>query len=119
MFHVNVRSLNANFDKLIAFLQCLSFNFDVIILSEIWTTNLTFYSNLLHNYDCFFDPPPVRAGGVGIFVKTSLNAVQTNKYNAPLFKSNKCKYENVWIEICINKCNYVIGGYYRHPNSCY
>ena len=53
MFHVNVRSLNANSNKLISFIHSLSFNFDVIILSEVWSTNLSYYSCLLANYDFF------------------------------------------------------------------
>ena len=53
MFHVNIRSLNANFTNLISYLHCLSFSFDVIILSEIWSTNLSYYSNLLPDYDFF------------------------------------------------------------------
>src|SRR3989442_7458829 len=57
MFHVNIRSLNANYSKLINFLYSLSFNFDVIILSEIWATNLMFYINLLSNYDFFYELP--------------------------------------------------------------
>src|SRR5206468_8093482 len=28
-----------------------------------------------------------------------------------------CHYEHVWIEINVDNCNYVIGGYYRHPNT--
>jgi len=117
MFHVNIRSLNCNHNNLITFLQCLSFRFDIIILSEIWSTNVTHYSNMLRNYDCFLDVPTKRAGGVAIFVKSSLNAVQTNKYNAPLFVSKACFYESVWIEVCVDKNNYVVGGYYRHPNT--
>src|SRR3989442_9175912 len=31
IFHVNVRSLNANFNKLIAYIQCLNFDFDVLV----------------------------------------------------------------------------------------
>ncbi len=46
MYHVNVRSLNANHSKLINFFQCLSFKFDIIILSETWSTNIDYYFNL-------------------------------------------------------------------------
>jgi len=117
MFHVNVRSLNANYNKLITFLQVLTFNFDVIILSEIWSTNLTYYTNLLNGYDFFFDLPGNRAGGVGIYVKRSLNAIQTTKYNSPSSNLRPRYYESVWIEICVEKRTSIIGGFYRHPNS--
>ena len=117
MFHVNVRSLNANCNNLISFLHSLSFNFDVIIISEVWSTDLQYYFCLLPNYDFFCDPPVSRAGGVVIFVKRSLKAVQTSRYDAPLSINKSCHYEHVWIEINVDNCNYVIGGYYRHPNT--
>ena len=52
-----------------------------------------------------------------MFVKRSLNAVQINKYNAPLSLNKPCHYECVFIEINVDNCIYVIGGYYRHPNT--
>ena len=56
IFHTNIRSLNENYNKLIAFTQCLNFTFDVIILSEIWATNLLYFSNLFSNYSFFYQP---------------------------------------------------------------
>src|SRR3989442_899833 len=76
MFHVNVRSLNANFNNLLSFLHSLSFNFDIILLSEIWSTNIPYFANLLPNYDFFYELPTVRAGGVGMYVIKTLNASQ-------------------------------------------
>ena len=63
MYHVNVRSLNANYNKLVNFLQCLSFQFDVIILSEIWSTNIQYFANLFNEYDFFYQISNNRAGG--------------------------------------------------------
>ena len=117
IFHVNIRSLNSNYNKLIAFLQCLNFNFDILILSEIWSTNLSYYVNLLQGYNFFFDSPDGRAGGVGIYVKNKFNAIQTTKYNPVTPKLTPRTYESVWIEIPgENNCT-VIGGFYRHPNT--
>jgi len=118
MYHVNIRSLNTNHNKLINFLYSLSFHFDVIILSEIWTTNLTFYINLLSDYDFFYDlPPNNRAGGVGIYVKKSLNATKSNTYDATLNSPRSMTYESVWVELCIKNITTVVGGFYRHPNT--
>ena len=36
LFHVNIRTLNLNAGRLCQFLQLLSVNFDVIVLSKIW-----------------------------------------------------------------------------------
>lgn len=117
MFHVNIRSLNANHNKLIVFLSSLSFNFDVIILTEIWSTNLAHYVNLLNNYDFFFDPPDSGVGGVGLYIKKVLNPKQTFKYNDPSSATKPRTYENVWVEISVDNSIYTIGGYYRHPNT--
>jgi len=69
MFHVNVRSLNANASGLVCYLSTLTLIFDIIILSEIWSTNISLYTNLFHNYDFFYNLPSGRAGGVGIYAK--------------------------------------------------
>lgn len=117
MFHVNVRSLNANCINLISFLQSLSFNFDIIILTEIWCSNISYFTNLLKDYDFFYELPNKRAGGVGIYAKQILNSAVTNKYKAVPSLAVKNNYEDIWVELVINKCTYVIGGFYRHPNT--
>jgi len=38
--HMNIRSLNANSHSLIQFLALLDLQFDVIVLSEVWSTNI-------------------------------------------------------------------------------
>ena len=57
VFHLNIRSLNANHKKLIELLECIDLNFDVIVLSEVWRYNLEFYGKLLNNYTFFFLHP--------------------------------------------------------------
>jgi len=57
IFHVNIRSLNANEVKLIEFPTCCDFKFDAIVLTEIWSTNIDRYCNLLDNYIFFYVLP--------------------------------------------------------------
>src|SRR3989442_11391384 len=97
MYHVNVRSLNANYNKLVNFLQCLSFQFDVIILSEIWSTNIQYFANLFNEYDFFYQISNNRAGGVGIYIKTSHNAVKIN-LNLNNAGNSLCNYESVLLQ---------------------
>ena len=47
LFHLNVRSLNANCRSLCQFLELLELKFDVIVLTEICSFNITFYYNVL------------------------------------------------------------------------
>jgi len=45
----------------------LDLDFDVIVLSEIWSYNISFYHNLMPNYTLYFDLPVVgNVGGIGI-----------------------------------------------------
>ncbi len=114
IYHVNIRSLNTNNNKLINFVHSLNFSFDIIILSEIWSTNLSYFLNLLPDYNFFYESPNIRAGGVGIYTKKSLIVSQTTKYNAgPTFRG----YESLWLEISGGRNLTVIGGFYRHPSS--
>ena len=59
-------------------------------------------------------PVNTSVGGVGIFVKNSLNC----KLRPDLYLSSSShKLENLWLEISKNKIKYIIGGIYRHPNQ--
>ena len=51
--HVNVRSLNANHDKLAAFHHFCSVKFDVIILLKYGRLSVNYYVNLFNNYSFF------------------------------------------------------------------
>ena len=115
IFHINVRSLNANHDKLCSVLSCCNLKFDVIDLSEIWTTNIPFLSNIFYNYRSFFElPVNSKVGGVCIFVKNEINSVIRDDLKSGI---NNANFENLWIELELNKVKYYIGGYYRHPNT--
>src|SRR5215470_8729854 len=45
IFHLNIRSLNKNIRSLQLLLSTLDVSFDVIVLSEIWTINIDFYTS--------------------------------------------------------------------------
>ena len=52
-------------------------------------------------------------GGVGLYVKKSLNVVQCNKY-----KMEMTGCENIWIEIALEKDKQCIFGViYKHPKT--
>ena len=116
LFHVNIRSLNANHSKLINFFQCCKFKFDVIVLTEIWSTNIQYYSKLFNNFTFFYDLPiNSKVGGVGVYVRNELISKERDDLVAA--SNNKKLYECKWIEIEVDKKKYFIGGYYRHPNT--
>ena len=116
MFHVNIRSLNCHCRQLCQFLQLLCINFDVIVLSEIWSYNIDFYSHVLPDYNFYYDlPDSTKIGGVGVFISKNLDLHLLPHYK--IVSSNANKTENMWFEVTKNKKKYIMGGIYRHPNQ--
>ena len=74
VFHLNIRSLNCNYASLLLLLNDLHFKFDVIVLSEIWTVNLPFLANILNGFNFHYNlPKESTVGGIGIFIRDSIN----------------------------------------------
>ena len=93
----------------------LNLKLDVIVLSEIWTYNIQFYSNLLPGYTLYYNlPANSNIGGIGVYVANNIMAIQT-----PEFKINKGDHrvENMWLQLVKNKKTYFQGAIYRHPNQ--
>ena len=89
MIHFNVRSLQKNIDKLLHYLTDSNRKPDVVAVSE---TKLK--ENIIHRNS------HTSAGGVGIYVKSSIS------YNVkPAINIDLSSVENLWIEIEINKKN--------------
>jgi len=115
VLHMNIRSLNAKCTQLCQLLQLVNIQFDVIILSEVWTTNIDCYSNMLPNYNFYYDLSRVsKVGGVAMFVK---NNYEHEELVNMKINSSSLNIENRWIKI--KKCGvtYIVGGIYRHPNQ--
>ena len=98
--HVNIRSLIKNMAKLKDMLTDMSVSPDLIAISETWLTNSKTVNVNLPVYNFLFANSPKRkqnskhtAGGVGMFVKKSLSATQTEL-------SILCKdCEDLWLEL--------------------
>lgn len=116
VFHVNIRSLNANYNKLLEFLHCLNCVFDAIILTEVWS-NLQYYSNLFNDYEFFSDPPLSKAGGVVMYVKKQLKPRYLSDLKTVPASNSISTCENIWVEINVGKSKYFLAGYYRHPGT--
>ena len=112
IFHQNIRSFNRNFDELSGFLNSLSSDIDVLILTETW-----FSESLISDVDGY-DGFHVRrsaghGGGVSIYVKSSIPA------QAVPDKS----YVLEWVECCTvsissDFCSQLlITGIYRPPSK--
>ena len=74
VFHLNIRRLNANHGALCQYLQILSFKFEIIILSEIWSYNIEFYGNILPGYTFHYViPSSSSVGGIGMYIKVNMH----------------------------------------------
>ena len=113
--HCNVRSLNANFDKLHNLLSSLDYPFKIIGLSETWIST---HKDLIINpsipgFKVLSQPTKFNAGGVGFYIAENLNfEIRTD------LSVSSDQEESLWIEIQNkNSKNIVCGVIYRHPNS--
>ena len=101
MIHFNVRSLQKNIDKLSHYLTDLNRKPDVVAVSETKLKEDIIHSNIeLDGYQFIHrnSHRPTSAGGVGIYVKSSIS------YNLkPTINIDLSSVENLWIEIEINK----------------
>ena len=115
--HINIHSLNAKLDEFSNLINSMDVCFDIICLSEIWSTNIQFHSCVLQHDNFIYDLPKSSiVGGVGIFIHKNLQFKIRNDLYMSSTSTNTI--ENLWIEI-INKANkkFIIGCIYRHPNS--
>jgi len=116
LFHMNIRSLNKNSNELVEFLTTLKFDFDLIVLSEIWAYNIELYKNLIPGYRFYYDLPlDSNVGGIGLFVKSCMIQNICDEYK--LHSDNECKVENLWLEVTKGNSKFIVGGIYRHPGS--
>ena len=116
VFHINIRSLNCNHRALVYFLEMIAIKFDVIILSEVWATNIDFYHNIFDDYTfCYELPKDSHVGGIGMYIKNTFLVQERPEFK--LHNSALCQNENIWYEISANHNKYIIGAIYRHPNQ--
>jgi hypothetical protein len=107
VFHLNIRSLNSNHRKLCLTLDFLDFVFDVIVLTEIWTVNIDFYSNLIPGYNCFCDlPDHIKVGGVGLYIKNTFTTKELLQYKIKSTRTSMV--ENKWYELTKGNKNFLL-----------
>ena len=66
----------------------------------------------MHGYTFFHCDSTTKAGGVGAYIKNTIDP----KHIQELSKSfDGC--ESLWIEVGLNKENFIVGVVYRHPHN--
>jgi exonuclease III len=91
-------------------------DFDIVVLSEIWTANIEFYSNILFNSNFYHDlPSECMVRGIGMFVKKKFE--QSLKPQFKISSTETNKLENIRTEIVNGHSKFIVGGKYWHPNQ--
>ena len=117
---LNIRSLPKHGEELVCLLEILETKFDIIVLTEIGSRNISTVKHLLENYQLYYVIPKDNMfGGVGIYVNEELTDVQVvdeftvqKSCHCP-----KCEIESIFIKFRYHNSQYIVGGIYRHPNG--
>lgn len=111
ILHVNIRSINKNFDNLLILLeQIKEINVDIILLTETWNVSNINYFNLEGYSNYYNDAHNNQNDGLVIFYKDSLLdfTVSNIKFS---------ETSGVRIKLAFNKINYGITAIYRSPST--
>ena len=111
--HINIVSLQKNFDNLILFLNQFVKPIDVLCFSETRLNDHNLSYCALLGYNAFYCNSKTKAGGAAIFVADRLNSKQILDY-----KIKEIACEDIWVEIGLAKNNsLIVGSVYRHPSN--
>ena len=112
--HLNVRSLNKNFDQFHDFIKELKFNSLVIGVSETWLKDTPSPLLSIEGFSLFTNNrTEKRGGGVGFYVSDYLKAEVIKELS--IITEH---VEAIFIEIHVpDQKNFVVGEIYRPPNS--
>lgn len=107
--HMNVRSLMGGFDSLKNYI--CSEDFSIFAVSETWLNeNIDTNIFLIPNYRFIRMDREGRGGGIGLFIKNSMN------YNV-IDLPNNTFLEQLWVSINLSGKSYLFGVLYRPPKS--
>ena len=110
--HVNIRSLTANGNTFIAYLETLKLKFDIICFSETWLREDYQIENYFPDYTSFHSMRTDRSGGgVSIFI--------SNKYKSSQLVDitlNSDHLECIFANLSYGDKTIVVGSCYRPPN---
>ena len=113
VLHVNIRSLQKNFDDLYQLICQFKYPPDIICLSETRLKDQVPINVNTNGYNFVNANSPTNAGGVGMYASSNINYSITKSFE---IDNDGC--ENIWIKIQNNaKSSLIIDAVYRHPNS--
>ena len=113
LFHLNISSLQAHFDKLNDLFLQLPYSSSINVLSDTWINIAPTINVIPAGYTFVYNPSPTKAGGVGAYISTALNFKINNDFHLQV---QGC--EDLWIDIEFsNQKTYTFSVIYRHPQN--
>ena len=118
IFHMNIRSLNANRFELQKLLSESKITFDVIALTEIGNTNIQENLNTFVGYEKFCHNSKTRCGGTALLIKDNIS-ITRERIDLKLNEDENYQVEDTWIEFTSPslKKPVIIGVIYKHPSK--
>lgn len=95
VFHMNIRSIQSNFDELTVLLQSFKFNCDIIVLSESWGVNdINDFS--IYGYNIFYNEARYNQNdGLIVYTRNGITPIFENfTYTQVTFTNIKFKFNN-------------------------
>lgn len=107
--NINIRSLFTGFHEFNNLIQSNSFS--VIGVTETWLSRDIMSATVnIQNYKFFRCDRPSRGGGVGLYVKSSLNCTV-------VYSSSDPDLEQLWLKVKLLNVTFGVGVIYRPPRS--
>ena len=112
LVHFNTRSLSKNLDKIEEFLNDMTRFLDAIAISETKLNSNSSSNNNIPHYNFPHNDSPTNAGGVGFYIKDTLQFRLRNDLSL-----NLPNCEDLWIQIKCKMSDIILAVIYRHPNK--
>ena len=114
ILNLNIRGLQKNYDNIIMYLNTITQQFDIMIMTEAHLQTDLANTNLhnkfpLEGFNMFYVKSKIKYGGVVIYVKNNLNASYEQNLT---YSSASC--DCIYIKVTNLNNTIYIGGYYRH-----
>eukprot|EP00732_Lithocolla_globosa_P000860 Lithocolla_globosa_v1_NODE_337_length_4409_cov_50.992421.p2 type:complete len:241 gc:universal NODE_337_length_4409_cov_50.992421:4052-3330(-) len=111
LFHVNTRSLNANFENFSYLIDTLSLPFSILGISELWCNETKDFSPFkIKGYEFIPQPRKQKGGGVGAYILSNLQYKMRDDLNI-----EEC--DNIWIEVKDKNKHHLICIMYHSPDK--
>ena len=112
ILHLNIRSLQKNFDEFQSLIDSMKSKPHVILVTETWLDPLLSQSYMLNNYRLEVSSlTEFRGKGVAIYIDNSL----TYSRRGELESSTK-EFQSIFLDIRVSHKTFIIGAVYRSPS---